>query len=152
MFTLPELESVIPLVRASVSPTPQYAWPLLKERTGVEVVVKQPAGARDRHRTAWQSRPIAGFCRSTRWCCRVYRSAARQFDREERSNAFMVATSMKPKTKPSASRTSAALNLLLRFTVISSSALRPMRTSCSWRLAISTPSMYRLDWARGSVA
>jgi threonine dehydratase len=38
------------------------------------------------------------------------------------------------------------------FPVISSSALRPMRTSCSWRLAISTPSMYRLDWARGSVA
>ena len=49
MFTLPELESVIPLVRASVPPTPQYAWPLLKERTGVEVVVKHenhtPIGA-----------------------------------------------------------------------------------------------------------
>ena len=40
MFTLSELESVIPLVAASVPPTPQYAWPLLKSRTGVEIVVK----------------------------------------------------------------------------------------------------------------
>ena len=40
MFTLAELENVIPLVRASVPPTPQYAWPLLKAYTGVEVVVK----------------------------------------------------------------------------------------------------------------
>ncbi len=40
MFTLAELEDVIPLVRASVTPTPQYPWPLLKVRTGVEVVVK----------------------------------------------------------------------------------------------------------------
>ena len=49
MFTLAELESVMPLVRASVPPTPQYAWPLLKARTGVEVVVKHenhtPIGA-----------------------------------------------------------------------------------------------------------
>ena len=49
MFTLAELENVIPLVRASVPPTPQYAWPLLKAHTGVEVVVKQenhtPIGA-----------------------------------------------------------------------------------------------------------
>jgi threonine dehydratase len=49
MFTLAELESVIPLVRESVPPTPQYAWPLLKARTGVEVVVKHenhtPIGA-----------------------------------------------------------------------------------------------------------
>jgi threonine dehydratase len=49
MFTLAELENVIPLVRASVPPTPQYAWPLLKERTGVEVIVKHenhtPIGA-----------------------------------------------------------------------------------------------------------
>lgn len=49
MFTLAELESVIPLVRASVSPTPQYAWPLLKAQTGVEIVVKHenhtPIGA-----------------------------------------------------------------------------------------------------------
>ena len=40
MFSLAELESVIPLVRQSVLPTPQYAWPLLKERLGVDVVVK----------------------------------------------------------------------------------------------------------------
>jgi len=49
MFTLAELEDVIPLVRASVPPTPQYAWPLLKARTGVEVVIKHenhtPIGA-----------------------------------------------------------------------------------------------------------
>jgi hypothetical protein len=31
MFTLDELAKVIPLVRASVPPTPQYAWPLLKD-------------------------------------------------------------------------------------------------------------------------
>jgi threonine dehydratase len=40
MFALSELENLIPLVRASVPPTPQYAWPLLKALTGVEVVVK----------------------------------------------------------------------------------------------------------------
>jgi hypothetical protein len=40
MFTLCELESVLPLVGASVPLTPQYAWPLLKSRTGVEIVVK----------------------------------------------------------------------------------------------------------------
>lgn len=36
MFTLAELEDVIPLVRSSVPATPQYAWPLLKALTGVE--------------------------------------------------------------------------------------------------------------------
>ena len=49
MFTLAELENVIPLVRASVPPTPQYVWPLLKAHTGVEIVVKHenhtPIGA-----------------------------------------------------------------------------------------------------------
>jgi threonine dehydratase len=49
MFTLTELEDVIPLVRATVLPTPQYAWPLLKAHIGVEVVVKHenhtPIGA-----------------------------------------------------------------------------------------------------------
>jgi threonine dehydratase len=49
LFTLSELEGVIPLVRASVPPTPQYVWPLLKTRTGVEIVVKHenhtPIGA-----------------------------------------------------------------------------------------------------------
>jgi threonine dehydratase len=47
MFTLAELESIIPLVR--VPPTLQYAWPLLQAATGVEVVVKHenqtPIGA-----------------------------------------------------------------------------------------------------------
>jgi threonine dehydratase len=49
MFTLAELEDVIPLVCASVPSTPQYAWPLLEAQTGVEVVVKHenhtPIGA-----------------------------------------------------------------------------------------------------------
>jgi len=49
MFTLAELKDVIPLVSAGVPPTPQYAWPLLKARTGVEVVIKHenhtPIGA-----------------------------------------------------------------------------------------------------------
>jgi threonine dehydratase len=49
MFTLTELEDVIPLVRASVPPTPQYAWLLLRTLTGIEVVVKHenhtPIGA-----------------------------------------------------------------------------------------------------------
>jgi threonine dehydratase len=49
MFTFAELEDVIPLVRSSVLPTPQYAWPLLRALTGVEVVVKHenhtPIGA-----------------------------------------------------------------------------------------------------------
>jgi threonine dehydratase len=39
MFTLAEVENVIPLVRASVPPTPQYVWPLLGA-IGVEVVMK----------------------------------------------------------------------------------------------------------------
>jgi threonine dehydratase len=49
MFTLAELEAVLPIVRAGVPPTPQFAWPLLKVRTGVDVVVKHenhtPTGA-----------------------------------------------------------------------------------------------------------
>ena len=49
MFTLAELEAVVPIVRAAVPPTPQFAWPLLKQRTGVDVVVKHenhtPTGA-----------------------------------------------------------------------------------------------------------
>jgi threonine dehydratase len=40
LFTLAELETVIPIVSASVPPTPQYVWPQLKARTGVDVVVK----------------------------------------------------------------------------------------------------------------
>ena len=49
MFTLADLESVLPIVRAALPPTPQYAWPLLKARTGVDVIVKHenhtPIGA-----------------------------------------------------------------------------------------------------------
>ena len=49
VFTLAELETVLPIVRAAVPPTPQYAWPLLRRRTGVDVVVKHenhtPTGA-----------------------------------------------------------------------------------------------------------
>jgi threonine dehydratase len=40
MFALAELETVLPIVREHVPPTPQYAWPLLRARTGVDVVVK----------------------------------------------------------------------------------------------------------------
>jgi threonine dehydratase len=49
MFTLAELEAVLPIVRAGMPPTPQFAWPLLKARTGVDVVIKHenhtPTGA-----------------------------------------------------------------------------------------------------------
>ncbi len=49
MFTLADLESVLPTVRAVMPPTPQYAWPLLAKRTGLEVIVKHenhtPIGA-----------------------------------------------------------------------------------------------------------
>jgi threonine dehydratase len=49
MFTLADLESVLPIVRAALPPTPQYAWPLLKAATGVDVIVKHenhtPIGA-----------------------------------------------------------------------------------------------------------
>jgi threonine dehydratase len=49
MFSLTELETIIPLVRTGVPPTPQYAWPLLRALTGVEVFVKHenhtPIGA-----------------------------------------------------------------------------------------------------------
>jgi threonine dehydratase len=49
VFTRSELEAILPLVRAAVPPTPQYAWPLLAARTGVDVVVKHenhtPTGA-----------------------------------------------------------------------------------------------------------
>jgi len=49
MFTLAELESVIPIVRTNVPATLQYAWPLLRAHSGVEVVVKHenqtPIGA-----------------------------------------------------------------------------------------------------------
>ncbi|MEZ5842840.1 MAG: threonine dehydratase [Hyphomicrobiaceae bacterium] len=49
LFTLAALEDAHRLVATLVPPTPAYAWPLLKARTGVDVVVKHenhtPAGA-----------------------------------------------------------------------------------------------------------
>ena len=48
-FSLAEIEATAALVRAVVPETPQYAWPLLAERTGAEVWVKHenhtPIGA-----------------------------------------------------------------------------------------------------------
>jgi len=49
MFSLPELETALSLVHESFPGTPQYAWPLLAERSGAEVWVKHenhtPTGA-----------------------------------------------------------------------------------------------------------
>ncbi|HMA74030.1 MAG TPA: threonine dehydratase [Xanthobacteraceae bacterium] len=49
LFTLAEVESALPVVRAAVPPTPQYAWPQLAGRTGAEAFVKHenhtPIGA-----------------------------------------------------------------------------------------------------------
>jgi threonine dehydratase len=49
MFTRAELESVLPVVRAAVPSTPQYIWPLLAARLGMQIVVKHenhtPIGA-----------------------------------------------------------------------------------------------------------
>ena len=40
LFSLYELADATGVVRTFVAPTPAYFWPLLRERTGVEVVVK----------------------------------------------------------------------------------------------------------------
>jgi threonine dehydratase len=49
LFSLADLESVAPLVRSVVPPTPLHAWPLLARRTGAQVWVKHenhtPIGA-----------------------------------------------------------------------------------------------------------
>ncbi len=49
LFTLAELEDAAQTVHAILPPTPQYAWPLLAERTGCDVWLKHenhtPAGA-----------------------------------------------------------------------------------------------------------
>lgn len=49
LFTLDELKSTHTFVGQFVPPTPSYAWPMLKARTGVNVIVKHenhtPAGA-----------------------------------------------------------------------------------------------------------
>ena len=112
MFTLAELENVIPLVRASVPPTPQYAWPLLKAHTGVEVVVKHenhtPIGAfkvrggivyLDRLKrelpqvrgvvtaTRGNPWPVASLCRGARRRRRNGLSATWQLDGQKRRDA-----------------------------------------------------------------
>ena len=38
-FTRAELEAALPVVHAVMPPTPQYAWPLLAARTGIDLVV-----------------------------------------------------------------------------------------------------------------
>src|SRR5436305_6890027 len=40
MFTRAGLEAACEIVHAAMPPTPQYAWPLLKARTGGGVVLK----------------------------------------------------------------------------------------------------------------
>jgi threonine dehydratase len=49
MFTVAELEEASKIVHAAMPPTPQFCWPLLKQRTGVDVVIKHenhtPTGA-----------------------------------------------------------------------------------------------------------
>src|ERR671911_63558 len=49
MFSLDDLEQATGVVRSVMPPTPQYAWPLLRRRYGVELVVKHenhtPIGA-----------------------------------------------------------------------------------------------------------
>lgn len=49
MFTLAELQDALSVVRAVMPPTPQYAWPLLRARSGLDVIVKHenhtPIGA-----------------------------------------------------------------------------------------------------------
>ena len=49
MFTVADLEAACNIVHGAMPPTPQYAWPLLKRRTGVDVVIKHenhtPTGA-----------------------------------------------------------------------------------------------------------
>lgn len=49
MFTRADLQDALAIVHAAMPPTPQYAWPLLKRRSGVDVVAKHenhtPIGA-----------------------------------------------------------------------------------------------------------
>ncbi len=40
LFTLDDLEAATQIVHSFVPPTPAYAWPLLRQRIGVEVIVK----------------------------------------------------------------------------------------------------------------
>ena len=45
MFTRAELESALAIVHAAMPPTPQFAWPLLKARTGIDVTYVPYKGA-----------------------------------------------------------------------------------------------------------
>lgn len=49
MFSRSELNDALQLVHSIMLPTPQYAWPLLRQRLGVDVIVKHenhtPIGA-----------------------------------------------------------------------------------------------------------
>ncbi|MGZ5096351.1 MAG: pyridoxal-phosphate dependent enzyme, partial [Burkholderiales bacterium] len=40
LFTIDELEAATTIVRTVVPQTPAYAWPLLRNRLGIEVIVK----------------------------------------------------------------------------------------------------------------
>ena len=77
MFTLPELEDAQRLVHQSFPGTPQFAWPLLAQRTGAEVWVKHenhtPTGAFKlrgglvyAERLARERRGVAGIVSATR--------------------------------------------------------------------------------------
>ena len=49
MFSVRELESALAVVHSAMPPTPQFAWPLLKQRVGADVIIKHenhtPTGA-----------------------------------------------------------------------------------------------------------
>ena len=77
MFSLPELDDAHRLVHATFPGTPQYAWPLLAERTGAETWVKHenhtPTGAFKlrgglvyAERLARERRQVAGIVSATR--------------------------------------------------------------------------------------
>ncbi len=65
LFTLQELHDATAIVRTFVPPTPQYMWPLLGKRTGVDVVVKHenhtPTGS---FKARGGSVYVDGLCRS----------------------------------------------------------------------------------------
>ena len=112
MFSLSELEAASSLLHACFSPTPQYAWPLLAERSGAEVWVKhenhtptgafkvrggliylerlhreRPAGPRRRVGDTRQPRPVARVGGATLRRAGRCRGAAWQQRREERRDA-----------------------------------------------------------------
>jgi threonine dehydratase len=49
VFSVQELEAAAAIVHGAMPPTPQFAWPLLRQRTGVDVIIKHenhtPTGA-----------------------------------------------------------------------------------------------------------